>query len=829
MKSESFNLGWKVKTGVAQPFDAIFAPPGSKGEDVILPMDAMILEERDENCRSRNQSGFYPAKTYTYTKEFPVPEEWKKGTWILEFEGIMSKAMVFLNGNHIAAHKYGYSSLFVDLTPHLMYGETNKLKVISQNTELASRWYSGSGIYRDVVLWQGGNTYIVPEQLRITTEKIQESYAVLRIDYQIQNTMNRCEKFTAEIEILDKTGIAVKKDYQIVYAETGVTSGLSFRVTVDEPMLWDTDTPNLYTLHMKLIKNGQLLDSCEETFGIRTLELDARSGLRINGRETKLRGACIHHDNGIIGATTLYKAEEFRIRKLKEAGFNSIRSAHNPASKAMLRACDKLGVLVMDELCDMWNEPKNESDYAFDFADNWQDEVTRMAAKDYNHPSVILYSAGNEIPEIGRRSGAVMNQKIAAKLRRCDTTRFVTCSISGFLAVADHMGEYAAGMGAAENTKEMERVPSGNGGSEELNNMMGATEKQMMDAFSVSPLLDECIEPVEGQLDVAGYNYLTARHEHEHTLHPDRVIVGSETYPPEIPALWKIVMRNPYVIGDFSWTGYDYLGEAGIGIYHYDADRMDQGWYPDRLAYQGDIDINGNRRTISYLREIVYGLRKEPYLVVERVDKQGHKVDKNNWKYVDSVHSWTFPGYEGTIAKVHILSGYNEVELFLNDKSLGRKKIGEDDNFTAFYEFPYEAGVLRAAAYEDGRKVAEDILTTAKEPTKMKVELSEKSLCAGGGDVCFITIDLMDEADNWSRFEARQVSIQVEGAGSLLGFGSANPSNEESYQGTEALTYDGRIMAAIRSGVEPGKITVTIEAEGCAKQKCTIEVLNKDK
>ena len=828
MKAECFNLGWKIRAGVAEPFDAIFAPQGMKGEDVILPMDAMILEKRDENCRSKKQSGFYPAKTYTYTKEFEVPQDWKEGTQILEFEGIMSKAMVFLNGNHIATHKYGYSSLFVDLTPHLLYGKKNILKVISYNTELGSRWYSGSGIYRDVVLWQGGSTCIMPEQLRITTEKIQDSYAVLRLDYPLNHMARQSERLSVIFEIKNKDGAVVRKDEQIVYAEPGMNENLFNRFTVDEPMLWDTENPNLYTVCV-LVKEGEkILDICEETFGIRTLELDAKNGLRMNGKATKLRGACIHHDNGIIGATTLYKAEEFRIRKLKEAGFNSIRSAHNPASKALLHACDKWGMLIMDELSDMWNEPKNESDFAFDFAETWKDEIARLVAKDYNHPSVVLYSAGNEIPEIGRQSGAVMNQKLVAELRKKDATRFVTCSISGFLAVADHMGEYAAGMEAAqEQPKERKQDTKESGGSEELNSMMGATERQMMDVFSVSPVLNECIEPVEAQLDVVGYNYLTARHEYEHTLHPDRVIIGSETYPPEIPQLWKIVMRNPYVIGDFSWTGYDYLGEAGIGVYHYDSDRTDQGWYPDRLAYVGDIDINGNRRTISYLREISYGLRKAPYLVVERVEKQGHKVDKNNWKYVDSIHSWTFPGYEGIVTKVHILSGYGEVELFLNDKSLGRKKVGENGEYTATYELAYEAGVLRAVAYEDDRIVAEDLLTTAEAPTKVKMELSDKSLRAGGEDLCFVTIDLMDQADCWSRFEAREVSIQVKGAGSLLGFGSANPSCEGSYQDTKALTYDGRIMAAIRSGMAAGEIEITVEAEGCEPEKCTIKVLPK--
>ncbi len=826
MKAESFNRGWKVRTGIDQPFDAVFAPEMQKlGKDVVLPQDAMILEERDRECQNKYQTGFYPSKTYTYIKSFLVPESWKNTTQIIEFEGIMSKAMVYINGNFAASHKYGYSSMFVNMTPYLLYGQENRIKVVSHNSELSSRWYSGSGIYRDVALWQGGKEYIMPEQARVTTERIKKGYAVLRIDYRITNDAGQTEALTAAVEITDKNGKKAAGDVQNIYVKAGSTSDFTLRITVDNPMLWSVDTPDLYNLNIRVCKGGEQVDLYRETFGIRTLELDARNGLCINGEEVKLRGACIHHDNGIIGATTLYKAEEFRIRKLKEAGFNSIRCAHNPASKALLRACDNLGVLVMDELIDMWHEPKNENDWSVDFAQIWEEETERMVSKDYNHPSVVLYSTGNEIPELSRSSGVVMNQQIAAAIRRKDATRYVTSGISGLLAVIDRIDEYTAGMHEVEErVRSQAQEFNGGGGSEELNSLMGAMEQQKLDAFSVSGLLTECLEPVEGQLDVIGYNYLTARHEFEHTLHPDRVIVGSETYPPEIPSLWRIVMRNPYVIGDFSWTGYDYIGEAGIGIFHYDEKIPAMGWYPDRLASLGDIDINGTRRTISYLRETAYGLRKTPYLVVERVDKQGCTADTNNWKYSDSIHSWTFPGYEGKTAKVHILSGYSEVELFLNGKSLGRRQIREKDDYTTSYTLTYETGELRAVAYENGEAVEEDFLVTAGSPSAVRVELSQDVMCADGMDVCFATIDLLDSAGYWSRFEARKVSVSVEGVGRLIGFGSADPSSEEGFQSETAMSYDGRVMAAVRSGFDPGQIELTVEAEGCPVQKLHIEV-----
>lgn len=826
MRAIHFNQEWYVRKGVADPFAAIFSQP-EKLRQVMLPHDAMIEEERNPDCISRNQSGFYPACSYTYTKEFPVPGEWKDRQHLLEFEGVMSKAFVYLNGEFMATHKYGYSGFTIDLSPRLLYGEKNTLKVIAVNQEQASRWYPGSGIYRDVVLWQGGQAYIVPEKTRITTEILEQDYAVLGIECTIKNTEQAVKRVRLCGQIMSEDGNRAAKIESFVVLDAQETVVTKMHVSVDSPKVWDTEQPTLYTCRLMLYEGESLLDEAEEEFGIRMLQLDARKGLRLNGKGVKLRGACIHHDNGIIGAASLYQAEEFRMRQLKEAGFNSIRSAHHPAGKALLKACDRVGILVMDELSDMWNEPKNCNDYAIDFPDEWEQEVERMVAKDYNHPCVVLYSTGNEIPEIGRNSGAVMNRRIAACFRREDPTRYVNSSISGFLAVSHRMQEYAnvTQEYEAKVQEQMEQASGDAEGSEGLNQAMGAAQQQMLDAFAVSPVLTDCVEPVASEVDVVGYNYLTARHVLEHELHPDRVVVGSETYPPEISRLWKIVEENPHVIGDFTWTGYDYLGEAGIGIYHYDAERTEQGWYPDRLAYAGDIDLNANRRPVSYLREIVYGLRKEPYLIAERVDKSGKKCDINNWKYKDTIHSWTFTGYEEQETKVHILSGCEEVELFLNGESLGRKKVGEREAYTASYRLQYQPGELMAVGYIQDREVGRDILRTAQKAVGFRVQVHHQTLKAGGEGIAFMIADLTDEAGIWNRWEKKEVTVSVEGAGTLYGFGSADPSWEGSYQDNVAATYDGRVMAAVRSGMSAEKIQVAFTAEGCEPMQVELTVV----
>lgn len=816
MRKIQFNEGWHVRKGIAGPFD-ILAGQNMEGSPVTLPHDAMIEEVRSAYTSSGLQYGFYPAGSYTYSKTFFVPESWAEKENILEFEGISQNAMVYLNGEFLTGHKGGYTGFFVNLGAFLRYGQENTLKVLTVSKEQASRWYPGSGIYRDVWLWQGGRSYFVPEKQKVTTVSVEDDYAVICVEGRICNTQKQARKLRIELSVLQADGSQVARE-ECVFGILDAQSGeWHTRVTIESPHLWSVEEPNLYRCICRLYDGDVLMDENEETFGIRTLKLDARRGFRINGMEVKLRGACIHHDNGMLGAISVRDAEEFRLKKLKEAGFNAIRSAHNPAGKALLETCDKLGILVMDELTDMWNEPKNGNDQALDFQENWMRELEGMVDKDYNHPSVILYSIGNEIPEIGRVSGAAYSHKLAACLHRLDASRYSTFGMNGFLAVTDDLHLFAS------VTQQPESESETAGGSEELNRRMGETQKQMMDQFAVSEILTNRLEAAASSVDVVGYNYLTARHVLEHQLHPDRVIVGSETYPPEIARLWKIVQENPHVIGDFTWTGFDYLGEAGIGIYHYDEKIQSQGQYPDRLAYCGDIDVNGTRRPVSYLREIAYGLREAPFIAVERLEKAGRYYDSNNWKYADCIDSWTFYGYEGEKTKVRILSGGEEVELFLNGSSLGRKPVGSEEALTSFYELAYEPGELRAVSYREGKVSGQTLLRTAGTGARLQCQSSRESMPADGQSLAFITVDLSDERGIWNRQEEKEVTVHVEGAAVLQAFGSAAPSGEGSYQELTWKTWDGRVMAVIRSTREVGEIRVSFSAPGCPEETVLLQ------
>ena len=582
MDKIAFNTGWTVRPGVPNPFGVLFGSE-PEGRPVTLPQDEMILEQRRPDAPSGNQTGYYPVRSYTYEKRFFVPAEWKEKQNTLEFEGVMAQAMVCLNGELVAANHYGYSQFYAELDPRLRYGEENVLTVIARGFENESRWYPGAGIYRDVWLWQGGRIHVAPEGVRLTTRELCEGYAVVEANVTAANAGMDAKKLRLRVSLTAPDGRETSGENVVSVLQTeSVKSHL--RLIMDDPELWSPERPALYAYRAELFDGDRLLDRAEGRFGIRSLALDARHGLRINGVETKLRGACIHHDNGVIGATTLPDAEAFRMRQLKAAGFNAIRSAHHPAGKALLDACDELGILVMDELADMWETPKNSADYALDFVSEWRLSLERLVAKDCNHPSVVLYSLGNEIPEIGRRSDGRRSRELANTLRSLDPTRFVTCAINGFLAMTDRIGEMTAEFAQAEEEAQEQAESSG---SEALNAAMARMDQRKLDAFAVSRGLSDAMEEVACELDAVGYNYLTARHEYEHTAHPERVVVGSETYPTEIARLWDIAARNPHVLGDFTWTGYDYLGEAGIACYHYAPERREQGWYPDRLAYCG--------------------------------------------------------------------------------------------------------------------------------------------------------------------------------------------------------------------------------------------------
>lgn len=837
MQKELFNSSWKFSNQPGKSLVEMMMGGSDDKVDITLPYDAMIREKVVPDTKNAGQTGYYPGGIYFYTKEFHAPKEWSDKTVYLEFEGIYGKSKIKINGEYAGSSVYGYTGVCICADDFLKYGEVNCLEVeVNNEMERNSRWYSGSGIYRDVQLYVGGKVYIPVYGLKIATPEVRKELAVVTVDIQLENRDTRKHSVRVCTEIRDAKGDVVSKRESPVTLFGQKGEKLAQRLSVAEPALWSCESPGLYSCNVTVSEGEEILDEAEDTFGIRSLSLDPFYGLRVNEETVKLRGSCIHHDHGIIGVSAFEAAEERKVRLLKEAGFNCIRMSHHPAGKSMLRVCDRLGMLVLDELSDIWTRSKNVNDFSGDFRKYWEEVITDMVYKDYNHPSVILYSTGNEIQEAGTAKGAQTNRMLQRKIKELDSTRYTTAAINGILAAGDSFGKIVGSamgelgiplpdsqkMSRQDGNADKKKAPAG--GSDELNSMMGIMVGPLADAISRNQMITDMTEEFVEAMDIAGYNYLTGRHALEHELFPNRVVLGTETFPADIVNLWKCVKENPHVIGDMTWTGYDYLGEAGVGIFHYEGSANFNASYPERAAYIGDIDIVGNRRPISYYREIVYGLRKLPYIAVERVNRYGQAASKTPWMWKDNIESWTWPGYEGKPALVDVLSDAEEVELLLNGRSLGRKPAGENNEYMAVFELPYEPGELKAVAVRGGVPSEEFILRTAGEVAELKAEADKTILAAGGNDLSYISMTLADANGVENLNAEKNVTIRVEGAAVLEGFGSARPACEESYQASICKTYDGRLLAVIRSGIEPGEATVLIRMEGCGEKVIKLTV-----
>jgi beta-galactosidase len=802
----SFNTDWTVGPK-SSGFDE-WASAQKPHKPVTLPHDAMIENERRKEGGNPSV-GNYPEGEYEYNKKFFVPSDYRGKRVTIEFEGAYSQAMVYINGDFACQRPNGYSNFYVEADRFLRYGEENEIKVIALNYK-DSRWYSGAGIYRNTKLIVSNLVHIALDGVKIATPEINQDHALVTVATAIENEGLGTVTANLLTEIVDGCGNVVARDQSPITTFAGESATLRQRLLVKAPKLWSVDEPSLYTCRMTLTAGEEQLDEETTVFGIRSLTLDTERGLRINEETVKLRGACIHHDNGVIGAATIDRAEERRVEILKQAGFNALRSAHNPMSKAMLDACDRLGMLVMDESFDMWTSTKSDYDYALNFPEWWERDIQAMVDKDYNHPSVIMYSIGNEITETGSSIGSMWGRKLAEKIRSIDQTRFVTNSVNFLLAVMNDLKKmYASDMASSEGT-----------GINTMMNDMGA----LVAALVASDICTTGTAESFACVDVAGYNYADSRYVMDRELFPNRIIVGSETTPGSIDKNWKLVKENSHVIGDFTWTGWDYLGEAGIGRVKYDQESSSyyiQSLYPWLTAWAGDIDITGNRRPISYYREIVFGLRKDPYIAVQWPEHYFKKASLSSWSWSDSVSSWSWNDYEGKPVKVEVYADAEEVELLINGRSMGKAAAGEANRFKAEFDTVYESGEITAVAYSGGQETGRMTIRSASGAVVLKAEADRQDITASDSDLSFVMISLVDEQGNLYNTADRIVSVKVEGAGVLQGFSSANPASEENFFDAERTTFDGKALAVVRP-TGAGTITVTVNAEGCAPKTVLI-------
>ncbi|GAA3383444.1 glycoside hydrolase family 2 TIM barrel-domain containing protein [Cryptosporangium minutisporangium] len=810
MTRQSFNEGWSYRPKVSA-FQEVAGAGTETWTPVVLPHDALLSGTRRPDVPGGETTGFFPGGVFEYRTQFPVAAAERGNRIELEFDGVYRDAMVYVNGSLAGQRAFGYSRFAIRIDPYLRFGEDNEVRVHCR-AHLDSRWYSGAGIYRDVTLVSKGPAHLANGSVRITTPDVDADRAVVEISVQVRNSTQETRTLTVSAAVADAEGSDLGRDRSPVTLLPGRTETVRHRVYVAQPSLWSVESPNLHTARIGLYDGDQLLDEESVRFGIRTLQLDPHRGLRINGREVTLRGACIHHDNGPLGAATIGRAEERRVEILKAAGFNAIRSAHHPMSSALLDACDRLGMLVMDEAFDMWTSSKSDFDYSFDFPEWWERDVEAMVAKDFNHPSVLFYSIGNEIPEAGSGTGAAWGRRLAEKVRSLDSTRFVTNGINGFVAVLDVV------LPAMRRQRQ-----SAEGGVNTMMAQMGA----MLNHISSSELVTERTAESFAVLDVAGMNYADGRYELDRELFPNRVIVGTETFPSRIAEGWALVRANSHVLGEFTWTGWDYLGEAGVGVIRY-ADEVEPGSvsiahrFPALTAWTGDIDITGRRRPISYYREIVFGLRSDPYLAVHRPENRHREVAiATPWSWSDAVASWSWDGCDGTAMGVEVYSDAEEIELLLNGDVVGRERVGAKKAYQADFEVPYRAGELTAVAYTAGQESGRHTLASASGTLVLRAEADRADIRATTDDLAFVSITLTDEEGTVYPARDRDVTVQVAGPAVLQGLASADPMNTESFLGDRHRTFDGRALAVVRP-TGTGDITVRVEAPDCASVTVTL-------
>ena len=758
----------------------LFGLKGEKKKKVLLPHDAMQLQERESSSPSGSGCAYFPGGIYTYEKHWNVPAEYADKKLILHFEGVYRNTTVKVNGVTAAENTYGYTPFWIDITDRVNAGEENLIEVLADNADVPnSRWYSGGGIYRPVWLWVGEKTCISPCGVKVNTLSYDPAVVEVSVDTNADS---------AQIRIFYGNELVAEAE------------GLNARISIPDAHLWDEVHPDLYTCSVSVSKDGKIVDTAESRFGIRTIACTPE-GLKINGNETLLRGGCIHSDNGVIGAASFPEAEYRKAKLLKDAGYNAIRSAHNPASPALLDACDALGLYVMDEGWDMWYKRKTKYDYGIHFMDNWKKDILAMVDTDYNHPSVIMYSIGNEISEPAEEKGAELAGLLADEFHRIDGTRPVTVGCNLTILADSKKGEetFIPDSGGTTGTFEKQNIAMDSTKFNELISIQG----DKLTNGAIEPGVDAACVPLFEQVDAAGYNYGSCRYRMDGELHPDRVIVGSETMPMDIYKNWQLVKELPYLIGDFTWTALDYIGEAGIGAWAYDEDGT--GFvkpYPWLLGEAGAIDLIGTPTGELFMAQAAWGQLTAPAIAVSPdVCHPGVTPARGAWRGTNAIPSWSFSGCEGNKTHAEIHSTDPVVELFINGKSLGKK---ETENALAVYDCVYTPGKIEAVGYDAaGNETGRSSLTSANGETHVQLVQENPARI---GSLVYVDVNVIGENGVIESNQDQLVEIICTG-GTLLGFGSARARTPERFTDGRYTTYYGRALAAVFIESEETKIS----------------------
>ena len=711
-----------------------------------------------------------------YRKTFDKPAVPANGNAELRFDGVYMNCDVWINGAHLGNHPYGYTPFSFDLTPHLKDGP-NVVVVKVDNTGRNSRWYSGSGIFRKVWLSVSGDLRIPQHGVSVTTPQVAKDAAAVNITVAVENAGPAPRRANVRARLLDPNGTTFAETQSAIAIAAGAKADASLTLKLASPRLWSPSEPNLYRAEILLESDDKAADATSLNIGIRKVEIDPAQGLRVNGEPLKLQGGCVHHDNGILGSACIPRAEERRVELLKASGYNAIRTSHNPPSPDFLDACDRLGMVVIDEAFDCWESGnKNPQDYHLYFHDWWQRDLGAMILRDRNHPCVVFWSIGNEINERAEPQGVEIGKALQAFARKLDPTRPVTAAICH---AWDHPG------------KDW-----------------------------------DYLQPAFTYLDVGGYNYEWQQYEPDHAKYPGRIMMGTESFPMEAFQNWQAVEKNSYVLGDFIWTAIDYLGESGIGhssISNGDARDVFSPPYPWFNSYCGDIDLIGNKKPQSFFRDVVWH-RSTIEMAVQRPMPSGYKEHVSRWGWSDELRSWTWPGMEGSPMTVRVYTRGDKATLSLNGNEVGSKTLTEKDALKAEFTVPYAPGELKAIAFDDGNEIGTIAFTTAGIPRKLILRPDRPKLNATRDLLSYVIAQVVDESGRLIPDAVVPVNFTITGPAEIAAVGNANPKDVASFRKPRRNTFHGECLAVVRPTGNPGSIEIRAESPNLEPAVVTLEI-----
>jgi beta-galactosidase len=739
-----------------------------------LPHDWSIQGQISPKNPTKGAGGYFPAGIGWYRKIFKIPNDWKGKDISIYFEGVYMNSEVFINGRSLGIRPYGYSSFSYNLSPYLDFGHENVIAVRVDNSKhVNSRWYSGSGIYRHVWLVVTDAVHVANWGVEITTPEVSSERATVQIKTTIKNETSVYHDIILKARVhpvnaKDVAGSQIEIKLS-PHSEKEVTQS----VPVSNPLLWTTEKPHLYDAQIDVIEGHKVVDETKTDFGIRSLKFTSADGLQLNGKTVKIDGGCMHHDNGCLGAAAFDRAEERKVELLKSAGFNAVRTSHNPPSEAFLNACDRLGLLVIDEAFDCWRVGKNRFDYATYFDQWWKRDLETMVFRDFNHPSVIMWSIGNEIVERGGPAAVKTAEMLAGAIKKIDSSRPVTSAI-------------------VANDKDW-----------------------------------TAFDPLMAAEDVAGYNYHLYSAPADHQRVPARIILQTESYPKDAFSNWKLVRDNQYIIGDFVWTAMDYLGESGIGRWYYSGDVPGEHWendfFPWHGAYCGDIDLIGWRKPISHYRSMLYNNTEKLYMAVREPEPEPLEIKTTWWSVWPTWESWTWPGKVGRNVQVEIYSSYPKVRLYLNDSLIGEKPTTEGQAYKATFSVPYAPGMLKAAGMDNGKEVESTTLQTAGDAAKIKLTADKMEILANGQDLSYITVEITDKDGIFQPSAGNRLHFTLDGPGIIAGVGNADMKDTDNYAADNRKAWHGRALIVIRTTHAAGEIRLTVTSPGLSDASLKIK------